>query len=85
MTATIETCPFHIWKHNVICAARVAVTDLGDDLNAKLKLWYRTGEPVEMAASSLAFVVSERAKEDRAENEVRALRGRLANARKAAM
>lgn len=81
--STKETTPFHIWKHNVICAARVAVTDLGDDLGAKLKLWYRTGEPVEMAAHSLAFVVRERAKIERADREVDALHARIAGARKA--
>ena len=48
--ATRETCQFDIWKHEVYTAASLPV-DSAD--TSRLLLWYRTGEPVWMAARAL--------------------------------
>lgn len=54
--ATIETCPLHIWKHEVIVDSGMPAIDdrqWQQTMNSRLIMWYRAGEPVWMAAGSL--------------------------------
>ncbi len=54
--ATSEPCPLHIWKHEVIVDSSMPAIDDAEwqqTMNARLISWYRAGEPVWMAASSL--------------------------------
>src|SRR5690606_16525517 len=71
--STNETCPIHIWKHEVQVAALAlggdAETMRESDINEMVVRWYEAGEPVWMAADSLAFVSKQRAKANRAESE----------------
>ena len=66
--STQETCPRHIWIHEMICAAGVTVEQT-EPWRSRLNLWYNTGEPVWMAADSLRFAVRQRAIADRAERD----------------
>lgn len=63
--ATRETTKYVFWKSNVIEAARVTV-EQAKPYADKLSLWFQTGEPVWMAAESLAFIVKQRAIGDHA-------------------
>jgi hypothetical protein len=77
---TKTTVPFHIWKHNVQIAAIAQgapgelVMQLGDEITAcgqpRLALWYNTGEPIWMAAQSLAFLAKGHALHARAESDL---------------
>lgn len=83
--ATCETCPLHIWKHDVHTTAAALVgrpVELTDELNAKVVRWYHAGEPVWMAADGLAHLVRERVKIERVEREDRALKALFAKARR---
>lgn len=65
--ATSETAPFTLWVHAVIGHVGCQVIDTKQH-RARLQLWYRSGEPVWMAADSLrAFIDGSR----RAEREDR--------------
>lgn len=68
-----NSCPLHIWKHEVCLAAigKGADAELVRDaeINAMVLRWYEAGEPVWMAAESLAFLVKQREKLKRAEAE----------------
>ena len=57
-SATCDSQCYVHWKHNVICAAGASVHDLSDSDNVRLLLWYRSGEPVWMAADSLRMLVA---------------------------
>ena len=80
-TGTKATVPFHIWKHNAQIAAikTGASADLvmscGDELTAsgqaRLALWYTTGETICGAADMLAFMAKGRAKDLAAESDLR--------------
>ncbi len=48
----------------------------------KLDLWYTSGEPVWMAADSLAFAAKRHTLEERADLEARSLRGLLSVVRR---
>lgn len=78
--STCETCPRHIWKHEVTLAAfaKGATAESCAPFMAKLDLWYTSGEPVWMAADSLAFAAKQHAIEARADREVANLRARIA-------
>ena len=57
--ATCDTTQFVYWRGNVlelVGALGFARSDIPDDWFAKLPLWFRSGEPVKMAAESLASV-----------------------------
>jgi hypothetical protein len=74
--STCETCPRHIWKHEVTMAAfsKGATAEACAPFMAKLDLWYASGEPVWMAADSLAFMAKESAVQARADHGAEALR-----------
>lgn len=76
--ATRDTCPLHIWKHEVHTAAIAAGADAEvireSEINAMVIRWYQAGEPVWMAADSLVFVAKRHAIEKRADREVEGLR-----------
>lgn len=88
--STVETCPKHIWKHEVVMAAIAHGADaaLCDEIaNAvvgsgqkRLSLWYHSGEPVWMAAETLATMAKQRAIHVRADREVSHLRSLVAAA-----
>lgn len=79
--ATAETCPLHIWKHEVILDAGMPAIDDPEwrqTMNARLISWYQAGEPVWMAASALLQFARGyiRAQTDqRAREAIRAARG----------
>jgi hypothetical protein len=77
--STCETCPRHIWKHEVVMAAiaKGATAEHIEAFKSKLDLWYTSGEPVWMAADSLAFAAKEHAIQVRADREASFLRRRL--------
>ncbi len=66
--STNETCPRHIWMHEVILAAirNGADADLCREC-PYLSLWYNSGEPIWMATDGLAFWAKENATHRRAE------------------
>ncbi len=74
--STCETCPRHIWKHEVIMVALSKGVSAEDckPFMCKLDLWYRSGEPVWMAGETLASAAKESAKEIRADRREGALR-----------
>ncbi len=57
--STFETCPLHIWRHEVVLAAirqgADAVLVQSDEFRSRIQLWWRTGEPAWMAVDSLVF------------------------------
>ena len=57
-TSTCETCPRHIWKHEVIVTAlaKGATAEACEPFMGKLDLWYTSGEPVWMAVDGVVFV-----------------------------
>jgi hypothetical protein len=54
---TCETTPIHIWMHEVLSAAKASHEE-SKPHRARLQLWYRSGEPVWMAADGLRQLVS---------------------------
>ena len=72
-TSTKVGCPLQIWKHEVQMAAIAQGADAEiireTEVNQMVVRWYGAGEPVWMAAESLAFVAKRRAAERRAEGE----------------
>jgi hypothetical protein len=76
-TSTNETCPRHIWQHEVSTLAIRAgadadiVRDLIKDVGVR---WYNAGEPVWMAAHDIAVIAKRRKLEQRADREVAVLR-----------
>lgn len=65
--ATNATTPFVFWRHHVLVAAGVS-HEQAEPQRERLALWYRSGEPVSMAADGLKQFVrgAERAaREDR--------------------
>jgi hypothetical protein len=88
--STFETCPKHIWKHEVVISAiaqgadgvlcdEIANTIVGSG-QKRLSLWYHAGEPVWMAAETLATMAKQRAIHARADREVSHLRSLVAAA-----
>lgn len=79
--STQATCPRHIWKHEVIMlaiaqgASGEACRAIGDEIvgagpgQKRLCLWYTSGEPVWMAADTLAALAKGRASAPRNERE----------------
>jgi hypothetical protein len=75
-------CPFHIWQHEVELAAvgRGASPDaVREAARAYALRWYQAGEPVWMAAESLAFVARRGAVELRADGEADSNRQMIAS------
>jgi hypothetical protein len=89
--STQATCPKHIWKHEVIVLAvargadPIVCREIAEEVvstgQKRLSLWYHTGEPVWMAAETLATMAKQRSIHARAENEVRDLCRLMAKAR----
>lgn len=77
--------PRHIWMHEVTLAAKCSAEDfkLYDEklVRERLNRWYDAGEPVWMAAKSLAHMIKRGAIETRADREAAALRARIAGVR----
>jgi hypothetical protein len=70
-TGTKDTMPMHQWVSSVIEAAGVSVDDAERLVTReRLHLWFRTGEPVWMAADSARHMVSIGKRHERAEREV---------------
>jgi hypothetical protein len=80
-TSTNETCPRHIWQHEVSTLAIRAgadadiVRELIKDVGVR---WYNAGEPVWMAAHDIAVIAKRRKVERSAVREVDALRSIIA-------
>ena len=74
--ATCETTTFLLWKSAVIGAAakRGASAEFTQTQAERLALWFRTGEPVWMAADSLLNFWRGAQLADRADAEVEGLR-----------
>lgn len=68
---TNETTPRQIWMHNVITGAGVSVEDAAP-FRAKLGLWYTAGESIDMAASTLKWLVPESKRQLRLEELAKA-------------
>lgn len=58
--STNTTCPYHIWKHEVVCLAKVSVAEAKPWAD-KVKRAFFAGEPIWMAAEALNFFVRESA------------------------
>lgn len=57
-----ETMPWHIWHHEVLCAAGISAKD-AELHRERLQRWYQAGEPVWMAADGLRQVATRVARE----------------------
>jgi hypothetical protein len=84
--STCETCPRHIWMHEVTMVAigLGADAELVRAQGERLGLWYRSGEPVWMAGEGVAFMVKQGQKEARADHAADGLRRVLRQAMKGA-
>lgn len=75
---TCETTPRHIWMHAVFELAGASMDDMETFCTrARLNRWYRAGEPVWMAADSLAKFVADGKRHERIDREVNYLAGKM--------
>lgn len=71
--ATCETTNFTMWKSEVVGAAcKMGADPYRCRVYERLPLWFRAGEPVWMAAETLAFAVLEGARQTRIDEETEA-------------
>lgn len=82
-SGTVDTTPRHIWMHEVyvLAARHGAHPDTVRLFHDKLHLWYRSGEPMWMAADSLIIASMAKAIALRAEAEDAGLKRMLRKAR----
>lgn len=74
--ATSETAPWHLWLDAVLMGAKASMDEAKPFMD-KLKLWFKSGEAVWMAADGLKQFVKGRKIGARADREAGFMRGAL--------